>query len=239
MVCASEAIKSSVLHTTNFKTMTTNTETTNATRKIILVETDKDAGKGSLREAIIKGNEAIESGEKVEIVFAKNMTIKASTSYQLTKGDWLINDYKTKNIVINGEETNGPLFVIGETKFADTGTSTTDLPDLNVDASHISLSKSKVKGGDGVNGGGGGLGAGSALLHFNGHVTWRDSVIQGNEVKGGEGTAGAKGGRGFYQDYDLTRHLAANGAAGEKAEVLIVVQKIAIHLVMEKVVIKD
>lgn len=207
MVCASEAIKSSVLHTTNFKTMTTNTETTNATRKLILVKTDEDAGEGSLRAAIIKGNEAIERGEKVEIRFEKNMTIEASTSYQLTKGDWLINDYRTKNIVINGEKANGPLFVIGEYR---------DYSDLNVDASRISLSNSKVEGGDGVNGGGGGLGAGSALLHFNGHVKWRDSVIQGNEVKGGQGTAGAKGGRGFYRDYEKTRHLAANGEAGGK-----------------------
>ncbi len=92
MVCASEAINASALHTNNFKIMTTNTETKNATRKLILVKTEEDAGKGSLREAIIKGNEAIERGEKVEIRFTKNMTIEASTSYQLTKGDWLIND---------------------------------------------------------------------------------------------------------------------------------------------------
>merc|ERR1712072_153758 len=62
-----------------------------------------------------------------------------------------------------------------------------ELPDLVVDASHISLAQSKVQGGNGVNGGGGGLAAGSAILHFNGNLTWRDSVIQGNEVEGGKG----------------------------------------------------
>ena len=41
---------------------------------------------------------------------------------------------------------------------------------------------------------GGGLGAGAAVLHWGGHLTWRDSVFQGNTVKGGLGAKGASGG---------------------------------------------
>ena len=157
-------------------------------RSVFYVKNNRDSGEWSLRAAIAQGNKSIEKGEKVEIRFEKNMTIKSSTSYQLTKGDWLINDHRSKHIVIDGENTSGPLFVIGEKKYSDYwSTPEVKFPDLVVNASHISLARNKVQGGDGVNGGGGGMAAGSAILHFNGKLTWRDSVIQGNEVEGGKG----------------------------------------------------
>ena len=189
--------------------------TPKATRTLIRVTNNQDEGKGSLRDAIRLGNEAVNKGNAVEIVFTSSLHIKAKSSYVLEKGDWLFNERLTKNIIVDGKEATGPLFQIGTLSKIEQSTKSIDVDDLKVDITRMHLVNSHVKGSDGQRGGGGGMGAGSALLHFNGHVTWRDSSFQGNTVEGGRGAIGAKGGQAFYiHDKDNSQ----NEHDGEKGE---------------------
>lgn len=172
--------------------------TATTTRMLIKVTNNNDDGDGSLREAIRQGNEAVKAGKAVEIAFTSSFHIKVKTGYSLEKGDWTFNQKLTKNIIINGENASGPLFQIGNQSNINSAKNPSDIEELKVDITRMHLVNSHVKGGDGKSGGGGGLGAGSALLHFNGHVTWRESSFQGNTVEGGKGAKGAMGGESFY-----------------------------------------
>ena len=87
--------------------------TPKATRTLIRVTNNQDEGKGSLRDAIRLGNEAVNKGNAVEIVFTSSLHIKAKSSYVLEKGDWLFNERLTKNIIVDGKEATGPLLQIG------------------------------------------------------------------------------------------------------------------------------
>merc|ERR1711939_491516 len=100
-------------------------------------------------------------------------------------GDVKLNLYNSRNISIQ-RTTNGPAITIGELKYAGYNAEGMQ-PDLKVETSNISIFGTKSKG---VNakqnsGSGGGAGSGSAILHFNGHVKWANSVFQGNKVEGG------------------------------------------------------
>ena len=172
--------------------------TATTARFVIKVTNNNDDGEGSLREAIRQGNQAVQEGKAVEIAFTSSLHIKAKTGYHLEKGDWTFNKQLTKNIIIDGETASGPLFQIGNQNNIDSSVNAGGVEDLKVDITRMHLINSHVKGGDGEKGGGGGLGAGSAVLHFNGHVTWRESSFQGNTVEGGKGAEGAKGGKSFY-----------------------------------------
>ena len=191
--------------------------TTAATaRKVIKVTNNNDDGDGSLREAIRQGNEAVKAGKSVEIAFTSSFHIKAKTGYSLEKGDWTFNQNLTKDIIIDGEEASGPLFQIGNQSNINSSTKTSDIDELKVDITRMHLINSHVKGGDGKSGGGGGLGTGSALLHFNGHVTWSESSFQGNTVEGGRGALGAKGGQAYYiHDKDKSQS-AKDGERGQR-----------------------
>jgi len=190
--------------------------TATTTRKIIKVTNNSDDGDGSLREAIRQGNEAVKAGQSVEIAFTSNFHIKVKTGYHLEKGDWTFNQKLTKDIIIDGVDASGPLFQIGNQDNINDSVNTSDIEELNVDVTRIHLINSHVEGGDGEKGGGGGLGAGSALLHFNGKVTWRDSSFQGNTVEGGTGAEGARGGNSFYATGANAFVDPTSGESGER-----------------------
>ena len=78
--------------------------TPKATRTLIRVTNNQDEGKGSLRDAIRQGNEAVNKGNAVEIVFTSSLHIKAKSSYVLEKGDWLFNERLTKNIIVDNDD---------------------------------------------------------------------------------------------------------------------------------------
>ena len=190
--------------------------TATTTRTLIKVTNNKDDGDGSLREAIRQGNEAVKAGKAVEIAFTSSFHIKVKTGYSLEKGDWTFNQKLTKNIIINGENASGPLFQIGSQSNINSAKNPSDIEELKVDITRMHLVNSHVKGGDGKSGGGGGLGAGSALLHFNGHVNWRESSFQGNTVEGGKGAKGARGGQSFYIHNSNKIQQATSGEKGEQ-----------------------
>ena len=136
--------------------------------------------------------------------------------YTINGGDWLINDRNTKNITIDGsdliknlnrsnpdkKEKNLNIIervrsLIGIGNGLD---SINAVKPTRVDITRINLVNNEVKGGARP-GTGGSLAAGAAVLHWGGHLTWRDSVIQNNKVSGGIGTSsGAKGGNGWYRN---------------------------------------
>ena len=191
--------------------------TTSATaRTVIKVTNNNDEGTGSLRDAIRQGNEAVKGGKAVEIAFTSSFHIKVKTGYSLEKGNWKFNQKLTKDIIIDGENASGPLFRVGNQNNINLSTKTSDIEELSVDVTRMHLINSSVEGGKGEMGGGGGLGAGSALMHFNGHVSWRDSSFQGNTVKGGIGAEGAKGGRSFYATGPNTFEYPTGGQQGKK-----------------------
>ena len=125
--------------------------------------------------------------------------------YTIYGGDWLINNRNTKNITIDGSSQKSlgwvrPLFGI---QYPSKTGKTSLVPDYSieptrVDISRINLVNNEVKGGA-IKGSGGSLATGAAVLHWGGHLTWRDSVIQKNKVSGGIGESGAKGGNGWYR----------------------------------------
>ncbi|EAU74816.1 calcium-binding protein [Synechococcus sp. RS9916] len=189
--------------------------TATTARFVIKVTNNNDDGEGSLREAIRQGNQAVQEGKAVEIAFTSSLHIKVKTGYHLEKGDWTFNKQLTKNIIIDGESASGPLFQIGNQNNIDSSVNAGQVEDLKVDVTRMHLINSHVKGGDGKKGGGGGLGAGSALLHFNGHVTWRESSFQGNTVEGGKGAEGARGGQSFYIHNSNKIQQATSGEKGD------------------------
>ena len=186
-------------------------------RFVIKVTNNNEDGEGSLREAILQGNQAVQEGKAVEIAFTSSFHIKVKTGYHLEKGDWTFNKDLTKNIIIDGENASGPLFQIGNQNNINSSVNAGEVEDLKVDITRMHLINSHVKGGDGEKGGGGGLGAGSALLHYNGHVTWRESSFQGNTVEGGKGAEGAKGGNSFYATGANDFVDPTSGESGDRA----------------------
>ena len=162
----------------------------------VVVSNNNDSGIGSLRQAIADGNKQINSNptSQIEVLFKGNYHIQPKSSYVIEKGSWSINNRVTKDIIIDGTNTSNTLFIIGEKHNKDFDETPLDKTELSADISRLHLINSNVKGRDGAGstqgmggGGGGGLGAGSAILHFNGHLKWNQSVFQNNTVQGGVG----------------------------------------------------
>ena len=149
-----------------------------------------------------------------EINYNKRDGVSDYHQYTINSGDWLINDRNTKNITIDGSDLikdlnkSNPdwkekdlrsiervrsLIGIGNGPESINGVKPT-----RVDITRINLVNNEVKG-EAYKGTGGSLAAGAAVLHWGGHLTWRDSVIQNNKVSGGIGKSGAKGGNGWYR----------------------------------------
>ena len=171
-------------------------------RELLWVVNNEDSGKGSLRAAIEAGNKFVNQGKAVEIAFRDNYTIKPKQKtdyhqYTIEGGDWLINDRSTKNITIDGsgqKDLDRYRSLFGINSPGDIGVD----EQTRVDITRINLINNKVAGGA-TKGSGGSLGAGAAVLHWGGHLIWRDSVFQNNKVSGGLGTSGAAGGKGWYR----------------------------------------
>ena len=157
-----------------------------------------DTREGSFGWAVQQANQLGAKNIASEIRFKESMTIQSENGYKLTHGDIKINTYDSKNVSIK-RKSNGSAFTIGEYKYAnkhDFG----NQPHLKVEASNINVFNTTAKGQDAEKngGGGGGYGTGAGILHYNGHLTWSDSVFQGNKVEGGNGAeigSEGKGGR--------------------------------------------
>ncbi len=169
-------------------------------RHVITVNNNAgDKREGSLGWAVERANQLGVKNIASEIRFNESMTIQSKNGYKLTHGDIKINTYDSKNISIK-RTSNGSAFTIGEYKYANKH-DVNKQPDLNVDASNINVFNTTAKGQDAAKngGGGGGYGAGAGILHYNGHLTWSNSVFQGNKVEGGNGADIASKGRdGYY-----------------------------------------
>ncbi len=175
-------------------------------RELIWVTNNKDFGWGSLTHALERGHLSASQGKAIEIAFKGNFSIKPmqKTSlhkYTINGGDWLINNRATKNITIDGSNQKSldrvrSLFRINSPENMD-GALYGNKP-TRVDITRINLVNNEVKGGA-ISSGGGSLAAGAAVLHWGGHLTWKDSVIQSNKVSGGIGKSGAAGGNGWYR----------------------------------------
>lgn len=157
-----------------------------------------DTREGSFGWAVQQANQLGAKNIASEIRFKESMTIQSENGYKLTHGDIKINTYDSKNISIK-RTSNGSAFTIGEYKYANKH-DFSNQPDLQVEASNINVFNTTAKGQDAAKngGGGGGYGTGAGILHYNGHLTWSDSVFQGNKVEGGNGgdiaPKGANGG---------------------------------------------
>ena len=160
-----------------------------------------DTSKGSFGWAVQQANQLGAKNIASEIRFKESMTIQSEKGYRLTHGDIKINTYDSKNISIK-RISHGSAFTIGEYKYANKH-DVNKQPDLNVDASNINVFETTAKGQDAAEngGGGGGYGAGAGILHYNGHLTWSDSVIQGNKVIGGKGALIPTAGEEPYEGY--------------------------------------
>ncbi|KZR83572.1 hypothetical protein PMIT1342_00364 [Prochlorococcus marinus str. MIT 1342] len=175
-------------------------------RELIWVTNNKDSGPGSLRAAIDQGHKYAKQDKAIEIAFIGNFSIKPMQKtnlhqYTINGGDWLINNRATKNITIDGSNQKTldrvrSLFGINSPEKMD-GALYGNKP-TRVDITRINLVNNEVKGGA-TRGSGGSLAAGAAVLHWGGHLTWKDSVIQKNKVSGGIGKSGAAGGNGWYR----------------------------------------
>ncbi|QNI53521.1 hypothetical protein SynBIOSE41_00996 [Synechococcus sp. BIOS-E4-1] len=189
---------------------------------IMVTNNNGDNSEGSLGKAIEKANENGKKGIASEIRFSKSMYIEQTEGLHVTHGDTVFNVNETKNITITRKD-DGPAITVGEYKYANK-TPLENAPDLHVSLAKINVANTTAKGSDGLanGGGGGGLGAGSAILHFNGHLKVHDSVFQGNNVIGGEGAVGAKGGNGRAFAYSRKNRSTApqNGQPGRNGGTL-------------------
>ena len=170
-------------------------------RNVITVNNNAgDKREGSLGWAVERANQLGAKNIASEIRFNESMTIQSKNGYKLTHGDIKINTYDSKNISIK-RTSNGSAFTIGEYKNANKH-DVNKQPDLNVDASNINVFNTTAKGQDAAKngGGGGGYGAGAGILHYNGHLTWSNSVFQGNKVEGGNGADIAPNGKDGWID---------------------------------------
>ena len=177
-------------------------------RQVLEVTNNKGGEEaGSLGFAVNRANELGRRGISSEIRFSKSMTIRSRFGYKFEAGDVKLNLYNSRNISIQ-RTTNGPAITIGELKYARYNAEGIQ-PDLKVETSNINIFGTKSKG---VNakqnsGSGGGAGGGSAILHFNGHVKWANSVFQGNKVEGGDGAKRPDSGADAY--YRLVKRYSA------------------------------
>ena len=173
----------------------------------VFVSNNNESGPGSLRHAIASGVKhiAAKPTAKIEVLFKGNYHIKPKTPYVIEKGNWSINKRVTKDVIIDGSASKNSLFIVGKKHSKDLDNTPLDTTELSADISRLHLINSNVRGRDGHGstqgmggGGGGGLGAGSAILHFNGHLNWNQSVFQNNTVQGGIGSKlGQSVARGF------------------------------------------
>jgi len=176
-------------------------EVTIRRRELIMVTNNNDSGSGSFRDAITKGNRYAENGIPVEIAFKESMVISPTSTYIFLEGDWLINEYQTKNITIMGKNTadnkqmNGPLIQMGDRFYEDYHPRTNEglgFPPLTIKMSGVNLSHANPWATNRGNGeslgpedwGPGCRTKGAALLKLYGHLDYRDSVIQENKVTG-------------------------------------------------------
>ncbi|KZR92482.1 hypothetical protein MITS9509_01473 [Synechococcus sp. MIT S9509] len=164
-----------------------------------VIEVTNNAGdtrEGSFGWAVELANKLGAKNAACEIRFKESMTIESKNGYRLTHGDVKINTYDSKNVSIK-RKSNGSAFTIGEYEYANKH-DVDKQPDLRVEASNINIFNTTAKGQDAAKngGGGGGYGTGAGVLHYNGHLTWSNSVVQGNKVVGGHGAGIASNGKG-------------------------------------------
>ena len=176
------------------------TKVTIGKRALIMVKNNSgDEREHSLAWAIKKANEYGKKGIATNIEFASGMTIKRTGQLQLTNGDIKINTIDPKHISIKRID-KGPAIEVGEFRFAGVNLEK-DQPHLKAVINQLSIFDTTTKGGNAVeNGGsGGGAGAGSALLHYNGHLELKNILAQNNKVIGGKGTFAPKSGNGLHR----------------------------------------
>ncbi len=180
------------------------TSSSQSDRALLWVSNNKDDGReGSLRAAIDQGHKYAKQGKAIEIAFTGNFSIKPMQKthlhqYTINGGDWLINNRATKNITIDGSSQKSLGWVRSLIGINSPEKMAAGIEPTRVDITRINLVNNEVKGGA-IKGSGGTLAAGAAVLHWGGHLTWKDSVIQKNKVSGGIGKLGAKGGNGWYR----------------------------------------